>query len=133
MAEVSVAIVGSRTFSDYALVVKIIDRLITQSGGDLVIVSGGASGADSIAEDAAHMRLVPVTVILPDWNKFGKSAGFRRNKEIIASADRVIALFGDGPRSKGTQHSVNLAIAAGKLVHIYHEGRWESIPARKEV
>ena len=56
-------------------------------------------------------------IFLPDWDKYGKSAGFIRNKLIINEADMVVA-FWDG-KSKGTKNSIDLAINAGKPVDIY--------------
>ena len=42
-----------------------------------------------------------------DWNKHGKSAGYRRNEEMAKVADACIC-FWDGV-SKGTMHMINLA------------------------
>ncbi len=48
---------------------------------------------------------------IADWNKYGKSAGFRRNIDIVDNSDCVIA-FWDG-NSKGTLNSVTTAINKG--------------------
>lgn len=105
------AIIGSRTFTDYSfLCKKLEDFNITE------VISGGAKGADTLAEAYAVQFEIPLTVILPNWNKFGKSAGFVRNKEIVERAEIVIA-FWDG-YSKGTEHSINVARAMKKVVHI---------------
>ena len=79
-------------------------------------VSGGARGVDSFAESIVDST-VKKTIFKPDWDKYGKSAGFIRNKLIIDEADMVLA-FWDGS-SKGTKHSIDLAIAAGKPLNIY--------------
>jgi len=42
-----------------------------------------------------------------DWERFGKSAGFERNKYIVTAADVVVA-FWDG-KSKGTEHTLEIA------------------------
>jgi len=47
-------------------------------------------------------------IIKPEWNKYGKSAGYKRNSLIINEADKVVA-FWKG-ESKGTKHSIDLAI-----------------------
>lgn len=105
------AIIGSRTFTDYALMCKKLkDFSISE------VISGGAKGADSLAEAWAIQFEVPITIFLPNWNKHGKAAGFIRNKEIVEKAEVVIA-FWDG-YSKGTEHSINIARAMKKVVHI---------------
>jgi hypothetical protein len=55
-------------------------------------------------------------VFKPDWNKYGKSAGFVRNKLIIENADIVFA-FWDG-ESKGTLISINIAKELNKKLYI---------------
>lgn len=98
------AIIGSRSFNDYNLLERTIDQYqIT------FIVSGGASGADSLAEQYAKKRNITIRVIKPDWS-LGRHAGMLRNTEIVESSDIVFA-FWDG-QSKGTQDSIK---KAGKL------------------
>ena len=41
-----------------------------------------------------------------NWNKFGKSAGFRRNEQMAEVADALIA-FWDG-KSHGTKHMIEI-------------------------
>jgi hypothetical protein len=122
-----IAIVGSREFADRALVRRVIHRLMEKHGPEhLTIVSGGARGADTLAEDLARAYKLDCLVFPADWETYGKRAGFHRNAVIVDNADEVIALYADGPLSAGTSHTVKLALAAGLRVHIYHEGRWNS-------
>lgn len=107
-----VAIVGSRAFASLDLVVDYVNTLPLDS----VVVTGGARGVDSVAEYAAKQRGIKTEVYVPAWNVYGKSAGFRRNAEIVAACDRVVA-FWDGV-SRGTQHTIHLARTAGKPVKI---------------
>lgn len=89
-----VAIVGSRTFKDYQLFLKHINKLVKPSES-LEIISGGAEGTDSMAELYARNNNVKFTKIKPDYKKYGKSAPLIRNKEIVNQSDRVI-VFWDG-------------------------------------
>lgn len=107
------AIVGSRTFTDYSLMCKVLGNV---KGNITVIVSGGARGADRLAERYAREHDIELMVIPAEWDLLGKSAGFERNKRIVALADAVIA-FWDG-RSAGTQHTISLAKIAKKPVYI---------------
>lgn len=109
---VRVAIVGSRDFSDPALV----ERVVADLPADTVVVSGGARGVDSWAVAAAQRRGLQTEVIRPEGEKYGRSAGFKRNVLIIERAERVIA-FWDG-KSNGTRHSIDLAKKACKPVDL---------------
>ena len=112
----NIAIVGSRTFTDQAAVDSVMDQLALAMRIGLV-VSGGARGADSLGAHWARSRNIPVSIHYPDWNRFGRSAGFRRNETIITDADLVVA-FWDG-LSRGTAHSIQLARSQGKKVLIH--------------
>ena len=97
-----VAVIGSRTFSNFDLLEKTLLPL-----GTIIVVSGGANGADSLAEQYSLKYNLETIIFKADWKKFGKRAGYLRNIDIIAESDMVIA-FWDGI-SKGTKHSLNLA------------------------
>lgn len=114
------AIVGSRSWTDAEKIEKAIfdfwmNNQIDES--DLIIVSGGARGADKIAENWADANGVPKIIHLPDWDKYGKSAGFVRNKLIVQDCD-VLICFWDGT-SKGCMNSVKVAKELGKKVVLY--------------
>lgn len=106
------AIVGSRGFADYDLLCKFLDgysELGVEIGG---IVSGGAMGADTLAKSYALERNIPFLEIKPEWDKYGKAAGMIRNKDIVESADEVLA-FWDG-KSKGTLNSIEYSRKTNK-------------------
>ncbi len=100
------AVVGSRTFNSYSLLEKSIKNLLFYNQ-ITEIVSGGARGADQLGALFALSHKLQLKEFYPDWNKYGNSAGFKRNKLIIEYADIVIA-FHDGV-SRGTQNSIDLA------------------------
>ncbi len=120
----NIAIVGSRGFEQRHVIEQSIRRWMVLAPEGITIVSGGARGADSIGEQIAKELSLPTIIHLPDWNKFGKSAGFKRNALIVRDADVVLAFFAPGPRSNGTANTVASAKIAGKVVHVYHEGVW---------
>lgn len=102
------AVVGSSSFSDYALMCSVLDEIdITE------IVSGGAVGADTLARDYAKSRGIKLTEFLPNWKLYKNAAGMIRNKAIVSKCDSLIA-FWDGS-SKGTANSIDLARIARKL------------------
>lgn len=106
------AIVGSRKWSDSATLYAEADKLQPTA-----IVSGGAVGADFIAEKYAADRGLPLTVFAPDLDKYGSPAAFHiRNRQIAELADVVLACL-DGP-SRGTQSTINAAKKLGRRVII---------------
>lgn len=111
-----IAMVGSRNFERYSKVAKyFIDNV---QAGDMII-SGGAEGIDRTAENIARGANMSVCILLPDWNKYGKSAGARRNQQIVDMADKVVA-FWDG-KSKGTKITIDMARKAGKPLEIIYD------------
>lgn len=110
---INLAVIGSRTFVDSKRLWTDLDNIRSVIR---CIVTGGASGADAMAESWANDRKVPCIVIYPDWEKYGKAAGPIRNKEIIENCDEVLAYW-DG-KSKGTQHALALARREEKVIHL---------------
>lgn len=107
------AIIGSRNFDDYFFLCNVLRRYKIDH-----IVSGGANGADSLAHRYAINHSIPTTIYLADWAKYGRAAGFRRNKDIVNDSEIVLA-FWDG-ESKGTKNSIEYAKKLGKKVKIYY-------------
>lgn len=60
-----------------------------------MIISGGAKGIDSIAKRYAITTGVEHKEFLPDWQKYGKAGGPRRNEQMAKEAD-VLLLIWDG-------------------------------------
>jgi hypothetical protein len=111
-----VAIVGSRTFTDYARIRKYIEKIAAKYP-DAVIVSGGAKGVDTLAERAANEVGLRVMIFPADWSRLGKRSGFVRNVTIVEESDVVVA-FWDG-ESRGTKHTIDIARQSGVSVHVY--------------
>lgn len=110
----NIGVVGSRSFSNYKYMKKILDVYCVKSSK---IISGGADGADTLAIQYAKKNGIDYEEFFPEWNRYGLSAGFIRNKTIVENSDVIIA-FWDG-RSKGTAHTIRLAKEAEIPVYIY--------------
>ena len=91
------------------------------SGNPTAIVSGGAKGADSLAAAIARAIGLPLIEHPPDWDKHGKAAGFVRNQLIVQDADVLVAFFGPGDETKGTNHTIRMARKKRIPVHIYYQ------------
>ena len=109
------AVVGSRGFVDYNKLCEILDKIVHP--GD-TIVSGGATGADSLAARYAKENNLELVEFLPDWDKFGKSAGYRRNVQIVDECDKLICFWDS--ISKGSKHSIDLATKNNKLLRVVY-------------
>ena len=105
-----VIIAGGRDFNDYKLLKQKAD-FILQNQTEIEIVSGAARGADKLGERYAKEKGYSISSHPADWDKYGKSAGYIRNKEMAEYADALIA-FWDG-KSKGTKHMIDLAEKQG--------------------
>ncbi len=105
-------VVGSRTFEDYELMKNKLDYFLSNHGKKVVIVSGGAKGADSLAKRYAKDKGFEYVEFPADWENLGKTAGYIRNEQmhkyISKAAKRGVVAFWDG-ESKGTAHNFTLA------------------------
>lgn len=122
-------IVGGRDFNNFELLCKSIsDNNLKPS----MIISGGAKGADTLAEKFANQFKIPKQIFYADWdnlkkkpikikhNEFGKPynalAGFNRNKLIVDTADIILA-FWNG-KSTGTKNTIDYAKEKQKQIII---------------
>ena len=97
-------IAGSRTITNYNLIKNTLDKLDIKI---FEIVSGTANGVDRLGERYAKENNIKLIKFPADWDKFGKSAGYIRNKEMAKYSEQCI-IFWDGI-SKGTKHMIDLA------------------------
>ena len=106
-------IAGSRNCNDYQLLLDAIDEC---SWTPTVIISGSARGVDTMGEDWAFDHQIPCEKYPAEWNRYGKSAGYKRNVQMAEKADALIALW-DGI-SPGTGHMIDIAKTKGLAVFI---------------
>ena len=107
-------IAGGRDFRDIVRAFRDLEpfeRVVTE------VVSGGARGADDIGEEWAAYYKKPVKRFPANWDRHGKSAGYRRNVEMADYADAVVA-FWNG-ESRGTRHMIQIAQAKGLKVTVF--------------
>lgn len=98
-------------------------------GPDDWVISGGALGADSMAQRFVKERGNTILIIYPRWrnNVNGKDiydpgAGFKRNKKIVEESDVVLAFYRKGHfQEGGTANTVTWARVLEKELHEYEE------------
>jgi len=124
-----VAVIGSRTFNDYKRLKRILDLYPISK-----IISGNASGADTLGEKYADKKGIKKDIYPAKWddlttepciiktNKYGKQynalAGHNRNTDIINNCDMIIAFW--DKKSKGTKDSLDKAQAQKKTTLIVY-------------
>ena len=137
---VNIIICGGRWVQAEEHIHRYIDYLHERYGDDLVIISGGATGADTIATDYAKSKGIPTVIYEANWGSCGPDcppvcqkvkvrsdgqqserycprAGYRRNHQMLAHEGGIhgVAAFIDRPlkQSRGTNHMVSIAQEAG--------------------
>lgn len=118
MENFKVIIAGSRGFSNYKLLKEKCNEYLREKRKEynIIIISGGARGADTFGEKYAQDEGFSLEVFPANWNKFGKSAGFIRNEQMAEIADALIA-FWDG-KSHGTKHMIEIMENKKLLVRV---------------
>lgn len=115
-----VIIAGGRDFSDYQLLRKKMDILLSEVADEIVIVCGMARGADRLGEQYAKAKDFRIDYYPANWGKYGKRAGYIRNEQMAQNADALVA-FWDG-KSRGTKHMIETAQKSGlKIRVIYYQ------------
>lgn len=116
-----IAIVGYRKFNDYSKFLEEISSALIKWDWEITeIVSGGADGADTLAELFAAELDVPITIHKAQWYRYGRAAGPVRNGLIVKDSDAMIAFL--HPNSRGTKDSIRQMDEAGKPIHIIKLG-----------
>lgn len=104
------AIVGSRDLY-IENIGEYIERYIKMEEITLII-SGGARGIDTAAEDYAEEKGIPTRIFYPEYEKHGRNAPIRRNIEIVDTADIIVAFW--DLKSNGTRFVISYAKGKGK-------------------
>jgi hypothetical protein len=102
-----VLVCGGRTFDDDVTLYDTLNKINTEVDIIDVIISGNARGADQLGEEYAKDNNIETEVYPAQWNLYGKSAGYKRNTQMLVEGkpDLVIAF----PGGKGTAMMVKIA------------------------
>jgi len=119
---VTVLVTGSRDWAEPKRIIRDLTMLYEAADGDMVVMEGGARGADRIAREwAMGMDEVTSITIPANWDRDGRAAGPIRNKLMLelvlkAASDSTVVLAYPLPGGKGTKHMMKIAEEAGLLV-----------------
>ena len=114
--EVSVLVCGGRKFNEWPAMQRALDRISPD-----IIIHGAAGGADSMAGRYARENNIPCRDFPAEWRRYGKSAGYRRNQQMLDEGKpNLVVAFPGGP---GTQNMVEISRQQGFEVNIIdHRG-----------
>lgn len=111
-----VIVAGSRDITDPEIIRDEMNRFHREVAPVTKVVAGGARGVDRLAASIARKAGIPVDEHPADWDRYGRSAGYRRNEEMAQAAEGLLAIW-DG-ESKGTKHMIDIARKAGLTVRV---------------
>lgn len=112
---------GSRDWSSRAAVWDALNRWHKASGTPVTLMHGACpTGADAIADQWASVQHVPVRKFPADWKKYGKSAGPRRNVDMVNGKPDVVLIFCKN-YSRGTEHTLSLVQGSAAIVEVHRE------------
>lgn len=102
-------IAGSRSITDFDIAPYIPEDTH-------LIVSGGATGVDKLAEEYADKKRISKLILQPQYELYGRAAPLKRNDLMVNVCNKVL-IFWDG-KSKGTKHTIDYAKKLGKHIDI---------------
>jgi hypothetical protein len=101
---------GGRDYDDREKVYHVLDALLAKIGPDMLLINGGAPGADTLAREWAVDRRVDHLTLFARWEIFGKSAGPIRNRAMAKKKPRLVVAFHPNlDESKGTRDMIAIA------------------------
>lgn len=110
-------ICGSRDWDDAQAVLRWIRVRLERHGEDLTIIAGAARGADRIGASWAKTLGLDLIEVRADWQRYGKSAGPRRNRIMLDMQPDEVGAFWDGV-SVGTKDCIGEARRRGIPVEV---------------
>lgn len=110
MGAYKVLVCGSRDYPDRDQVFHVLDAYFARIGPRMMIISGGATGADQYAQEWAGERRVDHLILYAKWDLEGKAAGPLRNRRMAKKKPRLVLAFSkDFDNSRGTSDMIRVA------------------------
>lgn len=102
-------VTGGRDYSDRETVARVLAPIFAENPG-CILIHGDARGADRLCKEYAESRNATIIAYPADWTRFGKSAGPRRNSEMLKENPDLCIAF---PGGDGTMDMVKKCQSAG--------------------
>ena len=114
-----VLIAGSRSIESFVLTPYIPQNTC-------LIISGGAKGIDTLAEQYADLHKISKLILRPNYQRYGKAAPLKRNESMVDLADIVLVIW-DG-KSRGGQHTMQYALKKEKKLIVVKQNDPAAMP-----
>ncbi len=116
---INLAVVGSSRFYDYEIFESALEEWISENTYPDLIIVGGASGVDYMAERWTDNNLIPIAIFSEEWDDPLRSLVDRKRGEapntltekILAAATHILAM--PSPTSKWTRIVIEKAESMG--------------------
>ena len=113
---INLAIVGSSRFYDYEIFENLIEDWVDVNGYPDLVIVGGASGVDYMAERWADNNSTPIAIFTEEWNDPDRTlrdrgrpeAGNTLTKKILNAATDILAI--PSKTSKWTRIVIEMAM-----------------------
>jgi hypothetical protein len=113
-----VLVTGSRNWENWDLLNKVLTDVCAEQRNVTIVHGHCPTGADAMADWWGELAEVQVERHPANWKQWGKSAGFRRNAEmVLLGADVCVGFIRN--KSRGATMTVDLATKAGIPVKVY--------------
>lgn len=119
-----VIIAGSREFDNYDMLKEKCDKILSRKvneGEEIVIVSGTARGADTLGEKYAEEKGYKIERYPANWDKYGKRAGYLRNKKMAEVSNACIVFLSSKAENKGSKMMISIATEEKLLIRVIKE------------
>ena len=121
---INLAIVGSSRFYDFMVFEEAVESWIDENGYPDMIIVGGASGVDYMAERWADNNSIPIAVFTEEWGDTTRrlvdrgriEAPNTLTEKILNGASHILAM--PSPTSKWTRIVIDLAAKRGISISI---------------
>ena len=115
MEKLRILVCGGRHFKEYEILKLLLNEYLFENHllpSNIEIVSGNCDGADLLGERWAREKNIELKVFPAEWEKYGKSAGPIRNKQMIdyikQFESKLVIAFASN-NSIGTKNTIKLA------------------------
>jgi hypothetical protein len=96
---------GGRDYANRARVRAVLEDLQPE-----LVIHGAGRGADTLVDEVARELGFPVAAFPADWERYGRAAGPKRNREMLDQEPVLVVAF---PGGRGTTGTVSEAVRRG--------------------
>ena len=115
-----IIVTGGRNYNNKSFLFKALSDIHKYNNIDM-LVNGGAKGADDLSSEWAIENHVPLKIVNAEWDKYGKSAGMKRNRLMLVRYPEATVV--DFKGGNGTNGCVEMALSKQmKVIDLRGEG-----------